>query len=1215
VPRTPEEDAAEGEQNREDLNGTGEYSHNARDKLVVFQVNLGKGREATDLLQKTAEEQKADVVLIQESYCYMPTWVGWTKYGGGRTDKIATLVRTGRRSIELTQFTGPTTRTVVIEGARGDIAFSNVYVPPKGPLEGTLTGLEELLASRRGKPTIIAGDLNGRHPAFGGEEEDVRGRQIIDLVGAANLVVENDRDSIPTFETANGKSWIDITLSRDATVESWAVGEEETLSDHRSISFSVDIGEAGNDQPKERKRIMMVHQADWQLFRDAAIEGKGAIFEEDSAEDMASALQGLAMRACKASIPCGIRRERKGNVWWSAKLRRIRAGVRKARSQMQGERNQERRAELRENFKKERAAYKMAIKEAKIEALRKALAQGSPEDPWGLAYKLVTSKKRGAATPWTTIQDSEGNWAGNRTETAMALIRKYFPEDDPGADTAENRETRAKRPEWSDDQAREITQQELRRTIQEKPKKKAPGIDGFPSAGLEHLFEAVGGDMLEVFNRCLKEGRFPRVWKQAEIAWIPKPGGSGLRPVCLLPTIGKVYDKILATRLTYHLEVKGRLSDRQFGFRKGRGTIEAIDKAVESLRKAKTESKHAIMVALDIRNAFNSAWYPALVQLLARSGCPGDLGRAIADFLQDRSVTSEGVTVRTSRGCPQGSCLGPILWLLIMEEWFARMDEVRAGEDVTVEVQAFADDQLVLISASSLAKLEAAWDKTWTACQLWASAHKLEYAPEKTTAIFVPAKSGLVRFGQNRRTLVRKNPRLRMGNGNIRIEEAVKYLGVVIDRGLLWVEHARYVAGKVMAAAHKVRGVAGRTWGTDPRTLREIYDGAIRPALLYGAGVWGERSEDTRIQKRLRAAQRSFLLGITRAYRTSSNVALEVLAGCVPLHIEAASAHSAWVASKSRGFEGKAVFAEGPHPAEPDRKWHELREERITGTCFWTDASCEEERTAIGVIRTEQGEIVERKGLRLQDGYPTHMAELYALGIAIKSVSGQRGTTVNFATDSRVALDMLTKRRGGTAHRIHKELMRIEREGSAVKLWWSSDQNSGIAEADRMAKRAREEPEEFPEEQAPITGRMLKKEATRAAKERWQTEWDQGEKGRMTHSIIKEVDRKLRGWNHKAVCLLTGHGPFRGYLRRFNLTETTGECICSTGAQDTAQHIIGECDDPGRHEARERWRRRQAATGGTFPFQVTGQTKEEEVKNFNRFAEEVNVEEETETSG
>jgi hypothetical protein len=92
-----------------------------QDKFVVLQANLGRGKEATDLLQKTAEENEADVELIQEGYCYMPTWVGWTKYEGGRTDKIATLVRAGRRSIELTQFTEPTIRAVVIEGEGGDI--------------------------------------------------------------------------------------------------------------------------------------------------------------------------------------------------------------------------------------------------------------------------------------------------------------------------------------------------------------------------------------------------------------------------------------------------------------------------------------------------------------------------------------------------------------------------------------------------------------------------------------------------------------------------------------------------------------------------------------------------------------------------------------------------------------------------------------------------------------------------------------------------------------------------------------------------------------------------------------------------------------------------------------------------------------------------------------------------------------------------------------
>jgi hypothetical protein len=74
------------------------------------------------------------------------------------------------------QFLGPTTKTVVIEGERGDIALSNVYAPPKRSLERTLTVLEDLLTSRRGRPTIIAGDFNGRHPAFGGEEDDARGR-------------------------------------------------------------------------------------------------------------------------------------------------------------------------------------------------------------------------------------------------------------------------------------------------------------------------------------------------------------------------------------------------------------------------------------------------------------------------------------------------------------------------------------------------------------------------------------------------------------------------------------------------------------------------------------------------------------------------------------------------------------------------------------------------------------------------------------------------------------------------------------------------------------------------------------------------------------------------------------------------------------------------------------------------------------------------------
>jgi hypothetical protein len=234
------------------------------------------------------------------------------------------------------------------------------------------------------------------------------------------------------------------------------------------------------------------------------------------------------------------------------------------------------------------------------------------------------------------------------------------------------------------------------------------------------------------------------------------------------------------------------------------------------------------------------------------------------------------------------------------------------------------------------------------------------------------------------------------------------------------------------------------------------------------------------------------------------------------------------------------------------------------------------------------------------------MAEPYALGSAIKSVADRRGMNLNFATDSKVALDMLTKRRGGTAHAIHKELKRIEDEGSTVNLWWSSDQHRGIAEADKIAKRARKKPEKFPEERAPITGRMLKKEATKASMARWQTEWDQGETGRMTHDIIGTVDTRLRGWNHKVTA--RSGGTSGGSIC---LKPQVSECICSAGSQDTAQHIIEECEDDERKEAREGLRRRQEAIGGAFPFRVTRLTKDEEVRNFNKFAEETKMEEET----
>jgi hypothetical protein len=146
---------------------------------------------------------------------------------------------------------------------------------------------------------------------LGGEEDDGRGRQVIDLVGAANLVVENDPDSLPTFETANGRSWIDVTFSRDATVEDWEVREEETLSDHRCISFSIITEEERTDREIDGKRFLTTSQADWKLFRETLVAGREEIQGEETAEGAAAKLQELAMRGCNSSTPWKARKARR----------------------------------------------------------------------------------------------------------------------------------------------------------------------------------------------------------------------------------------------------------------------------------------------------------------------------------------------------------------------------------------------------------------------------------------------------------------------------------------------------------------------------------------------------------------------------------------------------------------------------------------------------------------------------------------------------------------------------------------------------------------------------------------------------------------------------------------------------------------------------------------------------------------------------------------
>lgn len=148
------------------------------------------------------------------------------------------------------------------------------------------------------------------------------------------------------------------------------------------------------------------------------------------------------------------------------------------------------------------------------------------------------------------------------------------------------------------------------------PRGKASGLDGVPNEVLTVIVNKSPGPLIEVYNRCISEGIFPKIWKRAKLVLLhkspdkPVSSPSSFRPLCMLDTSGKLLERILLQRLNAHLDQSGGLSPNQFGFLKGRSTEDAITKVLEMAKwagnSAPQHQELCVLVTLDVRNAFNT---------------------------------------------------------------------------------------------------------------------------------------------------------------------------------------------------------------------------------------------------------------------------------------------------------------------------------------------------------------------------------------------------------------------------------------------------------------------------------------------------------------------------------------------------------------------------------------------------------------------------------
>lgn len=340
---------------------------------------------------------------------------------------------------------------------------------------------------------------------------------------------------------------------------------------------------------------------------------------------------------------------------------------------------------------------------------------------------------------------------------------------------------------------------------------------------------------------------------------IQKPGKpsdqvKSYRPISLLPVLSKVLESLFLTRLMPIIESKNLIPPHQFGFRKNHGTIEQIHRLVEAINNAFETKKYCTSAFLDISQAFDKVWHEGLLYKL-RKLVPINYYLFIKSYLQNRLFyvyeSNEISDLKCIRaGVPQGSIMGPILYLLFTSD---------LPQSENTVIGTFADDTAVLAIDKNASitnnKLQTYLD---TLCK-WLKSWRIKANETKSTHVTFTLKHG-------------NCPPVHMNQIELPQEKEVKYLGIHLDKKLNWNTHIKTKRRALDIQAHKMNYLIGQNTKKSLENKLLVYKCMMKPIWTYRIQLWGTASNTT--IKTLQQFQSKTLRKIAVAPQYITNVRL-----------------------------------------------------------------------------------------------------------------------------------------------------------------------------------------------------------------------------------------------------------------------------------------------------------------------------------------------------
>jgi len=733
--------------------------------------------------------------------------------------------------------------SITLTCSKTNLTLSAVYCPPRFALNEPqfLDYFKSL-----GEKFLAAGDYNSKHTYWGSRLCNPKGRKLYNVIINNNLDVASPGQ--PTYWPSDHNKTpdlIDFAITKGINRELLSANVlNELSSDHSPVLFEVYEVPQAILPP----RNLTSQNTNWLKFKkyiSTHIHTNYTIENKEQVDDTVTVINSILTSAAECSTPKNIPTNKRQLFITNTQIEHLVMEKRRLRREWQQNRCPASKSRLKEAVSKLKAAL---VRENDLNHMKfiKSLSPNkiNKQSLWKASRSLKTPTD--ASPP---IKNPRGEWARSDEDKAKVFaqhLSNVFQPNPPN-----NSSPLPPQIVNCDLIDVEISPREVLHTIKEKLViKKAPGYDNITPIMLKNLPFIAIVFITKLFNAILKFGYYPSEWKKSLIIMILKPGkdptlASSYRPISLLPCLSKLFEKVLLAKLMPYLQANSIIPSHQFGFREKHSTIEQVNRITNEIRTAFENREYCSAMFLDVAQAFDKVWHVGMTYKIRRF-LPQNVHAIFESYLENRffrvkynSFTTADYMINA--GVPQGSVLGPLLYLLFTSD-------IPTSNDVITST--FADDTAILCRHKNVITSNGKLQNHIRTIEDWLSLWRIKVNEQKSRHVV---------FTLNKQI----SPTISLNGIVVPQADEVTYLGIHLDRRLTWRKHIEAKKTQMKLKATSLHWLIGSHSPLNLEYKVLLYNQIIKPIWTYGLQLYGNASSSN--IEILQRAQSKILRTITGA--------------------------------------------------------------------------------------------------------------------------------------------------------------------------------------------------------------------------------------------------------------------------------------------------------------------------------------------------------------